>query len=105
MEKREQKEIRGLQFKKIVMIGIITEIVDENIPAIDGRPVINKKIVTIDFLNGESAAVEFTGELRRSIIRGFKVHDNVDIEFTTKAHKNKNGKHFNNKTATSIKRL
>lgn len=87
------------------MIGIITEILDETIQARDGKPSINKKIVTIDFLNGESAAIEFIGELRRLIIRGFKVNDNVDVEFTTKAHKNKNGKLFNNKTATSIKRL
>lgn len=87
------------------MIGIITEILDETIQARDGKPSINKKIVTIDFLNGESAAIEFIGELRRLIIRGFKVNDNVDVEFTTKAHKNKNGKFFNNKTATYIKRL
>ena len=87
------------------MIGIITEITDENIPSNGGRPEIKKKIVTVDFLNNESAAIEFTGELRRTIIRGFKVGDNVDVDFTTKAHKNKRGKAFNNKTATSIKRL
>lgn len=87
------------------MIGIITEITDENIPSRDGKPAVNKKIVTVDFLNGETAAIEFIGELRRLIIQGFKVNDNVDVEFTNKAHKNKNGKFFNNKTATSIKRL
>lgn len=87
------------------MIGILSEITDENVPAKNGRPEIKKKIVTVDFLNGESAAIEFTGELRRLIIRGFKVGDNVDVDFKTKAHKNKRGKVFNNKKASSIKRL
>jgi hypothetical protein len=87
------------------MIGTIIEIVDDNIPATNGRPEIKKKIATIDFQNGESAAIEFTGELRRSLIRGFKVNDNVDVEFTTNAHKNKRGKVFYNKKAKSIKRL
>lgn len=87
------------------MIGIITEITDDNIPSNDGRPEIKKKIVTVDFLNDESAAIEFTGELRRTIIRGFKVGDNVDVAFTTKAHKNRRGKAFNNKKAISITRL
>jgi hypothetical protein len=87
------------------MIGTIIEIEDANVASTNNRPAISKKIVTIDFLNGESAAIEFTGELRRSLIRGFKINDNVDVEFTTKAHKNRSGKHFNNKRATSIKRL
>lgn len=87
------------------MIGVITEILDENIPSKNGRPAIEKKIVTVDFLNEQSAAIEFIGELRTLIARGFKVNDNVDVEFTTKAHKNKRGKVFNNKTGISIKRL
>ena len=87
------------------MTGIITEITEENIPANNGRPAIKKKIVTVHFLNQQSAAIEFTGKLRELIIRDFKVNDNVDVEFTKKAHKNKRGKVFNNLKATSIKRL
>lgn len=87
------------------MTGIITEILDDNIPSSEGRPAIKKIIVIIDFLNEQSAAIEFIGELRRSIIRGFKCNDKVEVEYKTKVHKNRKNKVFNNKIATSIRRV
>ena len=87
------------------MKGKIIDITDENVPKKGSRPAIFKKIVTVDFLNKESAAIEFTGALRDLIIKCFKVNDIVDVEFITKAHKNKKGKLFNNKKAVSIKRV
>ncbi len=87
------------------MTGKITDITKETVEAHNGRPPIKKEIVTVEFDNGDSAAIEFTGELRRLVIRAFKVEDIVDIKYTTKAHKNKAGKHFNNKRGVSISRI
>lgn len=89
------------------MIGIITDIFDDDVAASNGRPPIKKKVaIIVDQLQpDESIAVEFTGELRRTLIRGFKVNDNVEVKYKKQAHKNKKGKAFNNKKATSIKRL
>ena len=57
------------------------------------------------FLNKESVAIEFTGELRKMIAQLLKVGDDVDVRFRMKTHKNKHGKVFNNNMGTAITRL
>lgn len=86
------------------MTGVITEIFNDNVPARNGKPEIKKVVLMVDFFT-DSMAIEFTGELRRTVIRGFKVNDRIDVDFVTRASRNKNGKPFNNKKATAIKRL
>jgi len=87
------------------MTGVIIEILDDNIRSSGGRPEIKKKVAIIDFLNGQSAAIEFIGNLRELVTRGFKCNDKVDVEYTQNAHKNRRNKVFNNFVATSIKRI
>jgi hypothetical protein len=82
------------------MIGIITDIIEINYP-----PRICKKIVLVSFENGESSAIQFTGRLRRLIIRNYKINDMVNVEFFTQVFKSQCGKIFNNKTALSIEKI
>jgi hypothetical protein len=89
------------------MTGIITDIFDNDVPASNGRPLIKKKVAIITNKTNpeESHAIQFVGNLRRTLIRLFNINDEVSVEFKEKAYKSKKGMAFNDKKATSIKKV
>ncbi|WP_438423228.1 hypothetical protein [Aquimarina macrocephali] len=89
----------------MTLTGVITEIIDDNKPGVDGRPPIYKKIATIDLMNGQSANVEFFRELRTFLSKGFKINDRVQVECKLHGRKNRLKKTFNNVIAISIQRI
>ncbi|WP_407265060.1 hypothetical protein [Tenacibaculum maritimum] len=89
--------------KNIKMTGIITDIFDDDMEVLKGGYLVKKKIVIIVdlFKPNESIAVEFTGELRRKLIRNFKLSDRVEIKYKRRAVKG-NGKAYNIITAIEV---
>ena len=84
------------------MTGIITDIFDSDVKTENFT--IKKKTAIISDINkpGESIAVEFKGQLRRTLIRDFKAFDRVEVEYNKRANKGNNGKAYNTLTATEI---
>ena len=89
------------------MIGILSEIIDDDIPGVNGKPFIKKKSVIINYIDrkNQGIVVSFTGEILRVLTSGFKTGDRVEIRYKEKVNKSKRGKAFNKLIATNIKRL
>ncbi len=89
------------------MIGILSEIIDDDIPGVNGKAPVKKKSVVISYIykKNQGIVVGFTGELLRTLLSGFKTGDKVEIQYKEKVNKSKNGRAFNKLIATNIKRL